>query len=108
MENRIAIEIEPRISNVLVFEDSGETVFTANSIYIANPGGDEVAGAFGQTVDEFFSFYFTNSVLSNVMKDLAIADEFSERFVQGANGGGRSVGITAGKKYLRMDGMILS
>lgn len=101
MENRIAITIEPKNSDVLVFEDEGETVFTRKSIYIANPGGDAVAGSFGSVVEEFFTAYFTNSVLSPIMKDLEDLKEFSNNFYQGSKSG-RSVGVAAGRKYLRV------
>ncbi len=101
MENRIAITIQPRNSDVLVFEDKGETVFTRNSIYIANPGGDAVAGSFGSVVEEFFAAYFTNSVLGPIIKDLESLREFSSNFYQGSKTG-RSVGVAAGRKYMRV------
>lgn len=101
MENRIAITVTPKSSDVLVFEDEGETVFTRNSIYIANPGGDAVAGSFGAVVEEFFSAYFTNSVLMPIMKDLQSLREFSNNFYQGSKFG-KSVGVVAGRKYMRV------
>lgn len=103
MENRIAITVEPRNSDVLVFEDNGETVFTSTSIYIANPGGDAVAGSFGEVVDEFFSVYFTNSVLSPILKDLENIREFSDNFYQGSKSG-RTAGVIAGRKYMTIKG----
>jgi hypothetical protein len=104
MENRIAITVEPKNSDVLVFEDDGELVFTASSVYIANPGGDEVAGSFGEVVDEFFSAYFTNSVLRPIMKDLENLKEFIDKFSQGAKSG-KSVGVSAGRKYMTIKGV---
>ena len=104
MENKIAITIEPKNSDVLVFENDGELVFTASSVYIANPGGDEVAGSFGAVVDEFFSAYFTNSVLAPVVKDLESIKEFTDKFSQGAKSG-RSVGVSAGRKYMTIKGV---
>lgn len=103
MENRIEVVIEPRNSNVLVFEDGGETVFTTNAIYVANPGGDAVAGAFGMTVEEFFGTYLTNAFLrsSGVFKDLETADEYTSSFPAGTKGG-KGVGIRAGKKYMTL------
>ena len=105
MENAIAIEIEPRMNNVLAFESEGESVFTVNSIYIANPGGDEVAGSFGRAVEDFFDFYFSTTLLqqSGLLKDLETADEYTKRFSSGARGGGRSVGSLAGKEYMDID-----
>ena len=55
MENAIAIEISPKNSNVLVFEDNGETIFTANSIYIAHPGGPKVENGF-ELIGQFFDY----------------------------------------------------
>jgi hypothetical protein len=107
MENGISIEISPRSSNVLAFESEGETVFTTDSIYIANPGGDEVAGAFGNVVEEFFESYYTNIVLSQsgMLKKLSNPIEYSAGFSAGASGGGFSAGRAAGKKYLTVRGV---
>lgn len=101
MENKIAITVRPRSSDVLVFEDEGETVFTTSSIYIANPGGDAVAGSFGSVVEEFFYAYFTNSVLGPIMKDLENLRDFSDNFYQGSKTG-KSAGVVAGRKYMRI------
>lgn len=105
MENAIAVEIEPKSSNVLAFEDEGESIFTVNSIYIANPGGDAVAGSFGRVVEDFFDFYFSTTFLqqSGLLSDLQTANEYSNNFVAGAQGGGRSSGIGAGKQYMDID-----
>lgn len=105
MENGISITIEPKQSSVLVFEDNGETVFTTKSIFIEHPGGDEVAGSFGSAVDSFFSQYFTNALLRPVIMDLQNADEFRRNFKSGARGGGRPVGVRAGREYFRLSGV---
>ena len=106
MEDQISIVITPRSSNVLAFEYEGQTVFTSNSIYIDHPGGDEVAGSFGRVIDEFFLNYFTNAMLQPLIADLEKADEYLVNFNAGVNGGGRSLGIRAGKAYLSMTGVI--
>jgi hypothetical protein len=107
MENSILIEISPKSSNVLAFEANGETVFTADSIYVANPGGDNVAGAFGNAVEDFFQNYYTNTVLfqSGIFKKLSNPVEFSSGFSAGVSGGGFSAGKAAGKKYLTVKGV---
>lgn len=102
MENGISLTIEPKNSEVLVFEDNGETVFTANSVYVAHPGGEAVEGSFAQIVEEFFASYFTNAFLAPLLKDLATPDEYERMFSAGARGGGNRIGIVAGKKYLDM------
>ena len=98
MENGMSVTVTPKNSKVLVFEDKGETVFTTNSIYIAHPGGDYVAGSFGKVVEEFFDSYFKVSILEPLMKKLSNPKEFSLMFPQGARSG-RSAGVLAGRKY---------
>lgn len=107
MENKIAITIEPKNSDVLAFEEDGEMVFVATSIYIANPGGDAVAGSFGRVVSEFFDKYFTASILQGILKDLSTPEEFIQYFSQGAKSGG-SAGVKAGRKYFSIKGVDLS
>jgi hypothetical protein len=109
MENAIMIEIFPR-NNVLAFEADGETVFTADTVYVANPGGDGVAGSFGKVVEDFFDFHFTAQVFmqSGLYQKLSSASEYAQFFSAGANGGGRSAGIQAGKKYLTVKGVEFS
>lgn len=105
MENAISITISPKSSDVLVFEDEGELIFTTNSIYIDHPGGDEVAGSFGRVVDEFFLVYFTNAFLTPLIAKLSYPEEFSKMFPQGARGGARPTGISAGKSYLSVQSL---
>lgn len=104
MENKIAITVEPKNSDLLVFEEDGETIFTATSIYIANPGGDEVAGSFERVVDEFFDKYFTASILQGILKDLSTPQEFVQYFSQGMKSG-RPAGVKAGRKYFSIKGV---
>jgi len=110
MENSIMIQISPKSSNVLAFEANGETVFSTDSVYIANPGGDEVAGSFGKVVEEFFEKYYTNLVLmqSGILKKLSAAKEYAQYFDEGLRGGGFSTGQKAGKKYLTVKGAEVS
>lgn len=105
MENDIQIVIEPKNSDVLVFENNGETVFTTNAIYIDHPGGDEVAGSFGETVSNFFDNYFTNGLLKPLINKLSTASEFAASFSSGARSGS-NVGIRAGKEYLNLKGIV--
>lgn len=106
MENGIDIVVEPKFSDVLVFEADGQMVFTTNSVFIANPGGPEVEGSFGRAVENFFDVYFTRSLLRPFMKKLDNPVEFAQSFAAGARVG-RSAGITAGKKYMRSAGSIV-
>ena len=104
MENGIAITISPKNGDVLAFEDDGEMVFTRNEIYIAHPGGDEVAGSFGRTVDEFFESYFSVHLLKPFLSALSRPKAFVNRFPEGVMGGGTGTGIKAGNEYLRSAG----
>jgi hypothetical protein len=109
MENRIAVEIEPR-EDVLAFEVDGEPVFTTNSIYIANPGGDEVAGSFGRAVEEFFGTYFNTTFLrqSGILDNIKYPKEFGRNFSSGAKSGGRATGLNAGRKYMDIEGVTIT
>lgn len=101
MENQIAIEVEPQSANVLAFEDNGQTVFTIKSIFIENPGGDEVAGSFGKVIEEFFELYFTSTFLrqSGILEQLSFPREYAQHFNAGAKIG-RSAGRKAGQRYM--------
>jgi len=103
MENGISVTVSPKSSKVLVFEDEGETVFTTNSVYIAHPGGDYVAGSFAKVVEEFFDSYFIVSILGPLMKKLSNPKEFSLLYPQGARTG-RSAGVRAGRRYFSYHG----
>jgi hypothetical protein len=109
MENAILIEVTPK-NNVLAFEADGETVFTTDTVYIANPGGDEVAGSFGKVVEEFFDSHFTAQVLiqSGLDKKLSNPKEFAQYFSSGARGGGSVLGRHAGRTYLTTKGVEFS
>jgi hypothetical protein len=106
MENKIAITVAPNSSNYLVFDVPGRTVFTTNEVYIANPGGDAVAGSFGRTVETFFGSYFVNALLEPFLNDLATAEEYPRYFPEGTRAG-YSVGVKAGKEYLSGPGVVI-
>jgi hypothetical protein len=106
MENAIAITIEPKNSDVLVFQDQGETVFSMSAIHIANPGGDAVEGSFGRATEDFFSNYFTNALLKPFMKQLENPKQFADSFSSGTKMGS-SAGINAGRKYINSARMVI-
>lgn len=106
MENSISITIMPKNSNILVFDYEGETIFTAKTIYIAHPGGDQVAGSFGKIVDDFFENYFINTMLTPLLAKLNNPIEFINNFPAAAKSGGKSMGIKVGKNYLDIIGVI--
>lgn len=104
MESGVSIVVEPRNSDFLVFEDDGETVFTNKSIKISNPGGEGVAGSFEAAVEEFFNYYFTNSILYSLIQRLSSPKEFSKGFPNIRNSA-RSAGVISGRKYFRLVGI---
>lgn len=105
MENGVDVSIEPKNSEMLVFEDGGETIFTKKEINISNPGGTEVEGSFEKVVNDFFNNYLTIGLLksSGILDGLERPTEYKRDFARGARGG-RSVGISAGKKYMNIGG----
>lgn len=107
MENKISIVVEPRSSDFLAFDVDGRQVFTVNSVFIENPGGDEVAGSFGRAVDDFFQVYFTSTILkqSGIYDKLGFPKEFAKHFPSGAKIG-RSAGRKAGIEYMTIKGDI--
>lgn len=65
MEDGIPVKIIPKNSEVLVFEDNGEKVFTRQPVDISRPGGSQVQGSFEQVFNSFFDMYFSQSFLSS-------------------------------------------
>jgi hypothetical protein len=103
MEGGVDITIEPKNSEMLVFEDGGETIFTKREITVSNPGGSEVVGGFEKVVNDFFTNYLTTGLLksSGILDGLERPTEYKRDFAKGARGG-RSVGVAAGKKYMNI------
>lgn len=106
MENGISIVVEPKNSEVLAFENDGELVFTRSAVTIEHPGGDQVAGSFGRTVDSFFEVYFTNAILQPMMLKLQNMKDYSSGFYSALSGGASAKGRRAGKNYLNIVGDI--
>lgn len=103
MENGISVTISPKNSDVLAFESDGEMVFTRNDIYVAHPGGDEVAGSFGRVVDDFFNNYFSNHLLKPFIAELGNPRAFAQYFPEGTKTG-RAAGTKASIQYLETAG----
>lgn len=99
MENGQGVSISP-YGNVLVFEDGG-TVFTSNTVFVANPGGSAVVGSFQRVHDLFFST-IAQSLLhsSGLLSALSTPSAYAAYFAAGANGGGYGTGVTAGRQYI--------
>jgi hypothetical protein len=101
MEQGIPVTIRPKRSDVLVFEQDGEQVFTKSPIRNPNPGGGQTTGGFQETVDSFFNSYWRQSFL----KTSGIADIINNTvgFKQNlprAKAGGRSKGFDVGYRWI--------
>lgn len=108
MENNISVTVSPVNADYLAFEVDGQQVFTMNSVFIENPGGDEVAGSFGRTIEEFFESYFTTTVLkqSGILDKLSFPKEFADKFSSGTRMG-RISGRKAGMAYMSIKGGVI-
>lgn len=108
MEDGIPVIISPKRSNVLVFEDNGETIFTKTPVEILNPGGAQVQGGFEKTVNMFFTKYFTQAFLrsSGVYKYLNNPEVYKRNLPKGKVGG-KSVGISTGYSWIANAGVDL-
>lgn len=106
MENGIPVKVYPKKSDVLVFEQDGETVFTKNGVVISNPGGDEVEGAFEQVFDTFFRVYFTQAFLktSGIGEYLKSPKAYKDNLSAGKRIG-RSAGVSTGYRWIANAGV---
>lgn len=107
MEQGISVVITPKNSDVLVFEDNGETIFTRNSVTVENPGGNATTGSFEKVIDSFFSKYFTQAFLrsSGVAQYLEKPVLYKKNIAAGKRSG-RSKGINVGYKWIANAGLI--
>lgn len=100
MEDGTPVTISPK-NEVLVFNESGKTIFTRKSVTILNPGGDDVAGSFERVFDQFMSKYFAQSFLraSGLYDYLSSPRIYKKNISQGAKFG-RSKGVSTGFKWI--------
>jgi hypothetical protein len=106
MEEGSPVTIRPRKSNVLVFEDGGETVFTKGEVFIQSPGGPPTKGAFENVVNTFFNRYFTQAFL----RTSGISQYLSNPVVYKANlkagkSSGKSRGYQVGYRWIANAGI---
>jgi hypothetical protein len=101
MESGVSVTVKPRNSDVLAFEDKGETVFTKKPVTIANPGGTDTTGAYGEVFREFFYRYLSQSFLdvTGLRKQLGTPLAFKNNLAAGVSGG-RPVGIRVGRQWV--------
>lgn len=101
MEDGMPVTISPKKSQVLVFEENGETVFTKSPVKVLNPGGAQVQGSFERVVNLFFTRYFTQAFLrsSGVAEYFKNPDIYKKNLQRGKSGG-RSVGLSTGYSWI--------
>jgi hypothetical protein len=101
MENGIPVTIAPKRASSLVFEENGQLVFTKKPITIYQPGGDEVQGAFEETMDSFILRYFKQSFLraSGIYEYISKPMVFKKNIKAGAKMG-KSVGQKTGYTWI--------
>jgi hypothetical protein len=101
MEQGIPVTIRPRKSDVLVFEQDGEQVFTKSPVRNANPGGSQTTGGFQETVDSFFNSYWRQSFLqTSGIKDILNNTIEYKKNLPRAKVGGRSQGFDVGYRWI--------
>lgn len=106
IEDGIAVTIRPKTSEVLSFEENGETVFTKAPIRVENPGGTEAQGGFERTMDIFFDKYFSQSFLrtSGVAEYLENPVVYKKNLKAGQKRG-RSKGVSVGYVWIANAGV---
>jgi hypothetical protein len=107
MEEGIPVTIRPKVAEVLVFDENGETVFTKGPVRVDNPGGSQVEGGFEKVFDMFFNRYFSQAFLrvSGIAKYL----ENPEVYRRDMNAGkslGRSKGVSTGYRWIANAGVV--
>jgi hypothetical protein len=101
MEQGNSVTITPKDGGVLAFNDNGEQVFTKKPVVVLKPGGEAVEGQFEDTFNDYFSIYLSQALFSAVGLDYKLSNpvQFKENLQRGV-ASGRSVGISAGKKWI--------
>ena len=101
MEDGIPVVIRPKISDVLVFEENGETIFTRGPVRVDSPGGTQVQGAFEKTFDNFFNKYFTQAFLksSGVLDYLTSPIAYKKNLKAGKRMG-KTKGVETGYRWI--------
>ncbi len=101
MEDGIPVVIKPVASEVLVFEENGEQVFTKKPVSVNEPGGGSVQGSYKRVFEQFFNTYFSQSFLksSGILSHLENAEAFKKNISRGQKGG-KGVGLEVGYRWI--------
>jgi hypothetical protein len=106
MEYGIPVTIRPKVSQVLAFDDNGETVFTRGPVEVMNPGGTQVEGGFEKVFDMFFNKYFSQAFLrtSGVARYLENPQVYKKDMPAGKRMG-RAKGLSTGYRWIANAGV---
>jgi hypothetical protein len=106
MEEGTPVTIRPERSDVLVFEDGGETVFTKGEVVVQSPGGTATTGSFQKVVDTFFTRYFTQAFLksSGIYQYFNNADVYRKNLSAGKSSG-KIKGYQVGYRWIANAGI---
>ena len=106
MEYGIPVTIRPKVTQVLAFDDNGETVFTRGPVQVMNPGGTEVEGGFEKVFDMFFNKYFSQAFLrtSGVARYLENPQVYKKDMPAGKRMG-KAKGLSTGYRWIANAGM---
>jgi hypothetical protein len=106
VEFGIPVVIKTKQSNVLVFEDNSETVFTAGPISVDNPGGTPAQGGFEKTFNMFFARYLSQAFLrsTGIAAYLERPTVYKSNLPQGKRTG-RSAGYKTGYRWIASAGI---
>lgn len=101
MEAGVTMTIAPRNSDVLVFNDGGEEVFTKKPVTVTSPGGDNVKGSYERVFDSFFEKYFTQAFLriSGIAEAISKPSIYKKNFNAGRISG-RAKGLEVGYRWI--------
>jgi hypothetical protein len=102
MERGLPVKVEPRSGSVLTFDIDGETVFTKKPVVIKDPGGELAQNGFEETFNEFFNMFFSQSFLQSgrLAQYLSNPEAYHKNF-KSAKSGGKSLGKTVGRKWMK-------
>lgn len=105
IEEGIPVTIRPVRSQVLSFEDNGEQVFTRGPVEVDNPGGTQAQGGFQNTLNIFFSRYFTQAFLkSSGIKEYLKNPVIYKKNIAKGRTSGKAAGISTGYAWITKAG----
>lgn len=101
IEEGIPVVIRPKVSDVLVFDTDGGTVFTKSPVVVENPGGTAAQGGFENVMSMFFNQYFRQSFLRTTGLDVYLKNPkvYKTNMAAGKRSG-KSAGYSTGFKWI--------